>query len=74
MDEHQPLTDSDLDVVSCRRVFEMVDGAQHVQSHVADVVCMEGGLIGNACHHHVGISDRLHLNSGQCVTDVNGEF
>lgn len=55
------LTDSDLDVISGGRVFEVVDGAQHVQGHVADVVCMKGGLVGNACHHHVGITNRLHL-------------
>lgn len=40
----------------------MVDGAQHVQGHVADVVRMKGGLVGNPRHHHVGVTDRLHLD------------
>lgn len=62
------LTDSDLDVISSGRVFEVVNGAQHVQGHVADMVCMKGGLVGNACHHHVGITNRLHL------TDSVGRF
>lgn len=55
------LTNSDLDVVPGGGVFEVVDGAQHVQCHVADVVCVKGGLVGHARHHHVGITDRLHL-------------
>lgn len=56
------LTDSDLDVVSGGRVFKVVDGAQHVQGHVADMVCVKGGLVGHASHHHVGVTNRLHLD------------
>ena len=56
------LTDSDLDVISGGGVFEVVDGAHHVQGHVADVVRMKGGLVGNPRHHHVGVTDRLHLD------------
>lgn len=56
------LTDSDLDVVSSGGVFEVVDGAQHVQGHVADVVRVKGRLVGNARHHHVGVANRLHLD------------
>lgn len=55
------LTDSDLDVVPCGGVLEVVDGAQHVQGHVADVVGVESGLVGDACHHHVGVTNCLHL-------------
>ena len=39
----------------------MVDRAQHVQGHVADVVGVKGGLVGHPRHHHVGIPDGLHL-------------
>lgn len=56
------LTDSDLDVVSSGGVFKVVDGAQHVQGHVADVVRVKGRLVGNARHHHVGVANRLHLD------------
>lgn len=56
------LTNSDLDVVPSGGVLEVVDGAQHVQGHVTDVVGMEGGLIGHACHHHVSIANCLHLD------------
>lgn len=56
------LTDSDLDVVPRGGVLEVVDGAQHVQGHVADVVGVESGLVGDACHHHVGVTNCLHLH------------
>ncbi len=59
------LTDSDLDVISGGGVFKVVDGAQHVQGHVADMVCMKCGLVGHTCHHHVGITNRLHLDRGR---------
>lgn len=59
------LTNSDLDVIPGGRVFQVVDGAQHVQGHVADMMRMKGGLVGYARHHHVGITDRLHLNRNE---------
>lgn len=59
------LTNSDLDVVSGGGVLQVVDGAQHVQGHVADVVRVEGGLVGNPRHHHVGVANRLHLSRVQ---------
>lgn len=61
------LTNSNLDVISSGRVFEMVDGAQHIQSHVTDVVRVKGGLVGNTRHHHVGITNRLHLGKKESV-------
>ncbi|KAG7216416.1 hypothetical protein INR49_001902 [Caranx melampygus] len=57
------LTDSDLDVIPSGGVFKVVDGAQHVQSHVTDVMSMEGGLVGHTCHHHVGVTDGFYLDS-----------
>lgn len=56
------LTDSDLDVISGGGVFKVVNGAQHVQGHVADMVRVKGCLVGHARHHHVGVTNCLHLN------------
>lgn len=62
------LTDSDLDVISGGRVFKVVDGAQHVQGHVADMVRMKGGFVGHTRHHHVGITNRLHLDRKETIS------
>lgn len=56
-----PPTDTDLDVVAVGGVFEVVNGAHHIQGHVTDVVGVVFCLLGRTCHYHVGISDGLNL-------------
>lgn len=56
-----PPTNTDLDVVAIGGVFEVVDGAHHVQRHVTDVVSVILGLLRSPGDHHVGVPDRLHL-------------
>lgn len=56
-----PPTNTDLYVVAVRGVFEVVDGAHHVQGHVADVVGVVFCLLRCTCNHHVGVSDGLDL-------------
>lgn len=71
------LTDSDLDIISGGGVFKVVDGAQHVQGHVADMVRMKGGLVWNTCHHHIGITNCLHLDGEEgddVYTDIQLSF
>lgn len=59
-----PPTNTDLYVVAVGRVFEVVYGAHHVQSHVADVMSMIFGLLRSPRYHHVGISNGLNLGVG----------
>lgn len=54
-------TNADLYVVAIRGVFEVVNGAHHVQGHVADVMGVIFCLLWSAGYHHVSISNRLHL-------------
>lgn len=57
-------TDADLYVVPVGGVFEVVYGAHHVQSHVADVMSVIFRLLRSPRYHHVGIPDGLHLERG----------
>ena len=55
------LTHSDLYVIAVGRVFQVVDGAHHVQSHVTDVVGVELGLLRGPGYHHISITNGLNL-------------
>lgn len=64
---NRPPTNTDLYVVAVGRVFEVVYGAHHVQSHVADVMSMIFCLLRSPRYHHVGISNGLNLGGGANV-------
>lgn len=58
---HIPPTNTDLYVVAIGGIFQVIDGAHHVQGHVANVMCVVLSLLRSASNHHVGISNSLNL-------------
>lgn len=55
------LTNTNLNVIPIGGVFEVVNGAHHVQGHVTDVMCMIFCLLWCSSNNHVGISNSLYL-------------